>query len=259
MSPDLATDMDFARALLAGAHRPVVLTGAGISVASGLPTYRGKGGLWTDNPDAEHRSTPPPAKMCDPGERRAWWDRLWSMWGPLRAVCESNGPNSAHLALAAWQERVESLTIVTQNVDGLHSAAGSRNVIELHGNMFMNRCVKTRCSQQRWGDRTPRDTAPDCPRCARPARPDVVLFSEALDRSVVAAAHRALADCDVVVVVGTSGNVWPAAELPALAARGGIPVLRVDPGPWEGPALNWAAWVETTADVLAGLLAPEPR
>lgn len=256
MDTDTAADWDFVRSLVADARRPVVLTGAGVSVGSGLPTYRGLGGTWTEDPEREARSTPPPAKMCDPAARRQWWDRLWELWGPVRALCDASGPNSAHLALAEWESRVEELWVVTQNVDGLHTAAGSSRVVELHGRLFTNRCVKARCSQRRWADRDPRTTAPDCPRCGRPARPDVVLFTESLDRNDVARAHSALTGADLVLVVGTSGTVWPAADFPALAARGGIPVVRIDPGPWHGPHVQWAAQLEMGADSLAALLAP---
>lgn len=256
MDPDTADDWHFARSLVADARRPVVLTGAGVSVDSGLPTYRGLGGTWTEDPEREARSTPPPARMCDPTLRRQWWDHLWGQWGPLRALADSSGPNAAHLAIAEWETRVEELWVITQNVDGLHTAAGSTRVVELHGNLFRNRCAKPRCSQQRWEDRSPHTAAPDCPRCGRPARPDVVLFGEALDRNDVHRAHSALAGSDLLVVVGTSGTVWPAAEFPALAARGGIPVVRVDPGPWQGPHLWWSAQLELRAEVLPELLAP---
>lgn len=252
---DLAADLAYAKAVCADAQRVVVLTGAGVSVGAGLPTYRGPGGLWTQNPDAEARSTPPPAKMCDPSERRAWWDRLWTMWGPLRATISDVGPAPAHHALATWGQR-RHVTVVTTNVDGLHAAAGSEHVVELHGNVGVNRCSKRRCSQQRWADDTPRDAAPDCPRCGRPARPDVVLFGEALDRNDVAAAHHALAYADLCVVVGTSGSVWPACELPAMAERAPMPVLYVDPGTWRGPHVNWVAHVAADADDVLAELVP---
>lgn len=255
MDPDTTADHSFAKALCADAQRVVVLTGAGVSVGAGLPTYRGPGGLWTNDPDAEARSTPPPAKMCDPDQRRQWWDRLWGMWGPLRSTITDAGPAAAHLALAEWGRR-RHVTVVTTNVDGLHTVAGSERVVELHGSVGVNRCSKRRCSQRRWEDSTPRDTAPDCPRCGRPARPDVVLFGEDLDRGRVAEAHLALAHADLCVVVGTSGTVWPACELPVMAARGGIDVVYVDPGTWAGPHLDFACHLALDADTALPALLP---
>jgi NAD-dependent deacetylase len=237
-----------AKTLMTRAHKVVVLTGAGMSVASGLPTYRGDGGIWETDPDAEKKSTPPPAKMCDPGKRRAWWDNVWARWGPMRGTIKQTGPNIGHLMLAAWAERIESLVVVTQNIDGLHQAAGSENVIELHGTLWRNRCVKRACSLVPFNDDETRDRAPDCPRCGRPLRPDVVLFGEQLNRAAVDAAETAVARADLVVVIGTSGNVHPAAGLPALADRLQVPVVRIDPGEWAGPHVRWADEVAQPAD-----------
>jgi NAD-dependent deacetylase len=249
------SDLAVAAELVAAASKVVVLTGAGVSVASGLPTYRGAGGMWTEDPSAERRSTPPPAKMCDPDERRAWWDGVWARWGPMRASVAASGPNAAHRALVDWSAGADRFAVVTQNIDGLHTAAGSSPVVELHGSLWRSRCVKRDCRQPRVEDRVAHDVAPDCPRCGRPMRPDVVLFGERLDRNDVVAAERAVGAAELVVVTGTSGNVYPAAELPKLAAFMGRTVIRVDPGVWEGPEVDWAVEVAAPAEEALPVLA----
>ncbi|AGC43434.1 NAD-dependent deacetylase [Myxococcus stipitatus DSM 14675] len=184
----------------------VVLTGAGISVASGLPTYRGPGGLWT-RPEAEE--VPDAAMMeRDPS-------RVWSLFGPLRGPLQAATPNAAHVALAQWQARLppgRSFTLVTQNVDGLHTRAGSREVVELHGSLLHTRCVNPDCGTTPFEDLQEHIQAPVCVRCGQPLRPDVTLFNEPLPVDAEWAAKRALRECDLFLAVGTSGTVAPASS-----------------------------------------------
>lgn len=242
-------DMDL-KQLVADSKRPIVFTGAGFSVSSGLPTYRGANGMWTVNPDVEAHSTPPPAKLSDPGRRRLWWDDIWGFWGPIRGGIASAAVSDAHAGLAAWQSRVPELTIVTQNVDGLHQRAGASGVIELHGSIWRARCAKERCKQPAWYDHAVRLISPDCPTCGRPGRPDVVLFGEVLPENVWGAAKKAAVACDLMVVVGTSGAVWPANTLPVLAQWAGARLVYVDPGLWEGPDIQWDLVITSDADTV---------
>ncbi|QSQ17496.1 SIR2 family NAD-dependent protein deacylase [Myxococcus landrumensis] len=184
----------------------VVLTGAGISVASGLPTYRGPGGLWT-RPEAEE--VPDAAMMArDPS-------RVWSLFGPLRRPLQAAKPNAAHVALAQWQARSSpgrTFTLVTQNVDGLHTRAGSRDVVELHGSLLHTRCSNPECGTTPFEDPQEHLQAPPCERCGQALRPDITLFNEPLPVDAEWAAKRALRECDLFLAVGTSGTVAPASH-----------------------------------------------
>jgi NAD-dependent deacetylase len=238
--------------LVSSACAPVVISGAGMSVSCGLPTYRGEDGLWTKHPEAEARSTPPPAKLSDPAKRREWWDNVWGMWGVLRSEVDVIDPSPAHQAIAKWEARVPALRVVTQNVDGLHQRAGSLQVHELHGSIWRTKCSKRRCTQVPWADYTPRATAPSCPHCGRPGRPDVVLFTEPLDEMTWEQSAYACEHADLIVVVGTSGAVWPANTLPNLGSVRGARLVRIDPGPWLGGPVSWAAEIADSADSVFG-------
>jgi len=178
----------------------VVLTGAGVSADSGIPTFRGEGGLWR-NYRAEDLATPE-AFARNP---LLVWE--WYEW--RRSIVRNAEPNAAHLAIATLPEAL----VVTQNVDGLHLRAGSQNVIELHGNLFRARCVR---------EETTRDAAnafdllpPHC-ECGALLRPDVVWFGEMLPEGAFAKAGLAVRDADLLLVIGTSGVVFPAASLVSL-------------------------------------------
>lgn len=184
-------------------RRVVVLTGAGVSVASGLPTYRGPGGLWERDDIARivHAESIP-TRLPE----------LWRLYADRRRTALSVGPNAAHIALADAQRRWPgALRVVTQNVDGLHQRAGSTDVIELHGSGLRSRC--TRCALPPFDDLSIPDGVPLCPACGAALRPDVVLFGETLSDASIAAVGEALAGCDLFLVVGTSSVVVPAAYL----------------------------------------------
>ncbi|MCA9636602.1 MAG: NAD-dependent deacylase, partial [Myxococcales bacterium] len=185
-----------------GYRSVVVLTGAGVSAASGLPTYRGPGGLWTADPELA-RSLVAGASL----------ERMWSALGPLRAALAEVRPNAAHRALADFEARHVAaggrFCLITQNVDGLHQAAGSKNVVEYHGSLLRSRCLGA-CGVI--DDRAVHAKPPACPGCGGPMRPDVVLFEETIGVRQERAAKRALDECDLFVAIGTSGMVWPAAS-----------------------------------------------
>ena len=209
----------------------MVLTGAGVSAESGVPTFRGAGGLW-QNFRPEELATPE-AFERDP---RLVWE--WYAW--RRALVGACQPNAAHRALAGWALRGGIGTIVTQNVDGLHAraardAAGeddptSALPVEVHGSLLRDRCsgCDTRSDPVRV-DATSLESLPRCTRCAALLRPDVVWFGEMLDETVLARADAAATTADVCLVVGTSALVHPAASLPLRTrAHGGV-VIEVNP------------------------------
>jgi len=181
-------------------RKVVVLTGAGVSADSGIPTFRGEGGLWR-NYRAEDLATPE-AFSRDP---LLVWE--WYEW--RRSIVRRAEPNGAHRAIASLPEAL----VVTQNVDGLHARAGSRDIIELHGNLFRTRCVRE--GSLRDAFEAFKDLPPLC-ECGAMLRPDVVWFGEMLPEGSFQRAGRAVHDADLLLVIGTSGVVFPAAGLVSL-------------------------------------------
>jgi NAD-dependent deacetylase len=213
--------LDQAAALLRGATRVAVLTGAGVSAESGVPTFRGGGGLWEGQP-VEKVATPE-AFLDDP-------ERVWRFYEQRRRNLLPVRPNPAHSVLARWQERFPHYTLITQNVDGLHQAAGTRNVLELHGNIWRVRC--SGCGRERLEQAVPLpELPPRCASCGALERPAVVWFGEVLPQDVLTQAWEAAEQAQVLVVVGTSAVVYPAAGLLEVTARRGGTVVEVNPEP----------------------------
>jgi NAD-dependent deacetylase len=211
---ELVTRLRTARAI-------VVLTGAGVSAASGVPTFRGADGLWRHY-RAEDLATPE-AFAHDP---RTVWE--WYDW--RRSVIAGCAPNAAHEVLAKWSER-PGFTLITQNVDGLHERAGTANVIRFHGSIWELRCA-AECGAPPWEDRTTPLTTlpPKCPSCGGLARPGVVWFGETIDPDVLERSSRAAAGADVLLSIGTSSLVYPAAGLLHHARRAGAFSAEINPG-----------------------------
>jgi len=212
----LAERIQQARKLLAEARSIAVLTGAGVSAESGVPTFRGAGGLWRQY-RPEDLATPE-AFARDPKLSWEWYD--WR-----RGLIAAVHPNAGHDALAELERRVASFTLITQNVDGLHQRAGSRNVLEVHGSIWMLRC--TLCKRE-WEDLSASLEIPPHCECGGLARPGVVWFGENLNPRVWAAAEQAVHSCDVLVVAGTSAVVYPAAGLATLAREAGAHIIEVN-------------------------------
>lgn len=202
---------------LAEAERVVVLTGAGISAESGVPTFRGAGGLWR-----QHR----PEDLATP-EAFARGPRLvWEWYDWRRARVAKAEPNPGHLALAQLERRVPDFTLITQNVDGLHQRAGSRRVLKLHGDIWTLHCLG--CGLEETNHDVPlREIPPRCS-CGGLFRPGVVWFGEALPADVLRHAMEAAAHAQVFLVVGTSAVVQPAASLPLLAQQNGAKLVEVN-------------------------------
>jgi NAD-dependent deacetylase len=216
---ELATRVREARAL-------GVLTGAGVSAESGVPTFRGADGLWRNYSAADLAT--PEAFARDP--QLVW---QWYRW--RQGIIGRAEPNAAHLALARLQTRFASFTLITQNVDGLHQRAGSTGVVELHGNIWRARCARGCGVVRQHGagdgpahDEAATDRLPTCD-CGALLRPDIVWFGEALDERHVEAAVTAARTADVFLAVGTSALVYPAAGLPLVAARAGATLVEINP------------------------------
>jgi len=222
--------------MLRDARKIVVLTGAGISTESGIPDFRGPQGVWTKDPSAERRATIQ-HYVADPEHRRDVWQR--------RATGEqfAGAPNPGHIALAALEHKAALHTLVTQNVDGLHLAAGSSasRVIEIHGNVQAAKCLTC-------GWRGPMDVVldrvragepdPACEECGGILKSATISFGESLVRDDLERAHDAAAGADVFVAAGTSLAVYPAAGLPDVALRHGarLVVLNAEPTAFDPAA-----------------------
>jgi NAD-dependent deacetylase len=202
--------------------RITVMTGAGVSAASGVPTFRGDTGLWR-NFRPEDLATPQ-AFARDP--RTVW---QWYAW--RRRVIAACVPNEAHRVLASWSRRFPRFTLITQNVDGLHERAGTEPVLRMHGSIWDVGCWRQcAASPHRWRDDTAAfpELPPPCPHCGGPLRPGVVWFGEPLDAGIVEACREATM-CDVFFTIGTSSVVYPAAGLVDHARRNGAVTIEVNP------------------------------
>jgi NAD-dependent deacetylase len=203
------------------AQRLAVLTGAGISAESGVPTFRdAQTGLW---------SKFDPMQLASPEGFRRDPALVWRWYAWRRELVARAAPNAAHFALARAARDGVGLVLATQNVDGLHARAGSVPVLELHGNILRTKCLEG-CGQTFDDPSTlPSGEPPRGPGCGAWLRPDVVWFGEMLDADVLGQSEQAAAGCDVMLVVGTSGLVYPAAGLPQMASAHGACVIVVNP------------------------------
>ena len=242
-----------AAAMLSAAGYAVALTGAGLSVESGIPSFRGPNGLWT--------RYGPPGNLSyrvftrDPQD---WWERrLRDEITPgnptydLKDAVDNAAPNPGHRAIADLERAGILKATITQNVDDLHGRAGSRSVLEIHGNRNYLRCIGC-------GRRRPRaefvitDVPPVCPQCGGVIKPDTVMFGEPIPRATLDACFAEVQRCDVMLLVGTSGTVNPAAQFPLLARERGAKIIEVNPAPTH---LTEAAHVVATG--AAGEILPQ--
>jgi NAD-dependent deacetylase len=199
-----------AAAKLQQAQRVAVLTGAGVSAESGVPTFRAADGLWEGH-RVEEVATPE-GFQCDPA-------LVWKFYNERRANVARVTPNPGHFALSALEKRWgDNFALITQNVDGLHKSAGSIRVYEIHGSLYRTRCTGCRVIEDRGLE--PLANLPECPKCGALLRPDIVWFHEMLPQQVWEESQVAAATCDVFLVVGTSAVVHPAASLIPIAREG---------------------------------------
>ena len=237
-----------ARDYIAQARRLAVLTGAGISAESGIPTFRdASSGLWAKFD---------PVKLASEDGFRADPPLVWRWYAWRRGLVGAAQPNAGHLALAAAQAHFDAFELITQNVDGLHARAGSAP-IELHGNLMRTVCL-ARCGFVEDDPLLlPVGEPPRCPACGDWLRPGVVWFGEMLDVATLQQAQAVAARCDVLLVIGTSGLVYPAAGLPAEALRRGAKVIIVNPQASELDELATVVVRGTAAVEVPKLLAAE--
>jgi len=222
------------------ASRVTVLTGAGVSAASGIPTFRGADGMWKKF-RAETLATAEAFKH-DPTLVWEWYD--WR-----RCLISNAEPNAGHRALAELERRKPAFTLVTQNVDGLHDRAGSRSLVKLHGDIWCVRC--TACGREQKDDRAPLAVLPPQCDCGGLLRPAVVWFGEPLPAETWREAEQAASDAELFLVIGTSAEVYPAAALPYAAKAAGAVVVEINPQPTP---LTTAA--DVTIRATAGLAVP---
>ncbi len=231
-SPELIAEVQRAAELLATQSRICILTGAGISAESGIPTFRDKQtGLWEHYRAEDLASVD--AFMRDP-------KLVWSWYQWRRQLVHDKAPNPAHQAIAEWQQSAEShgqqITLITQNVDDLHEQAGS-TVTHLHGHLWRNRC--SQCDEP-YGEQTALidkkslsfdSELINCPHCDGYIRPDIVWFGEMLPTKAWHTAEDSAANCEVFISIGTSSLVYPAAGLAQLAKSNGAKVIEINPNP----------------------------
>jgi NAD-dependent deacetylase len=236
-----------ARDLLRAARSCVVLTGAGMSAESGVPTFRDAlTGEW---------SRFDPMQLASREGFEADPPFVWRWYRDRRDRIVQVQPNAGHNALVGLEKRFSPFAIVTQNVDSLHRRAGSTRVLELHGNILRTKCLAD-CGVSIEGlEALPAGEPPACPACGQWLRPDVVWFGEMLDPDVLEEAERLAGRCEVMLVVGTSGVVYPAAELPHLARRHGARVILVNPNPSDLDDCADVCIAGTAASTLPRLLA----
>ncbi|MHA1943359.1 MAG: NAD-dependent protein deacylase [Candidatus Thorarchaeota archaeon] len=194
----------------------IVLTGAGISKESNIPTFRGEDGLWR-NYDAMQLATP----TAFANNPTLVWE--WYSWRQgLIAECE---PNPAHTTLVKWEEKGILKSLITQNVDGLHRRAGSRNVLEVHGDLWALKCISCNHVERL---SAPASGIPPCPQCENHLRPDVVWFGESLDSDIIEQVYIELGKADVCLVIGTSALVQPSASFPLIVKQRGGKLIEVN-------------------------------
>lgn len=212
----MQADMEMVKALLDGSRKVVVLTGAGVSAESGVPTFRGKDGLWKS-----HR----PEDLARPDAFAVHPELVWEFYNWRRDLVSKCEPNPAHLALAEMERQMSNFLLITQNVDGLHGVAGSRKLIEMHGSLWQLKCTK--CTHAR-EDRTELPDMPECPVCGHLLRPGVVWFGEPLVPGVLKLAIAQISAADVFISIGTSNLVQPAASFYQLAKDHGAVTVEVN-------------------------------
>jgi len=209
--------MDAVRKWLQQAGSVAVLTGAGVSAESGVPTFRGNNGIWKQRR---------PEDLATPAAFARNPQLVWEWYDWRRSVLAEAKPNPGHYALTRLEKRVANFTLITQNVDGLHELAGSVNVLRLHGSIWRVRCPA--CRQERFDRRIPFPEIPPKCECGGTLRPAVVWFGEALPQDVWQAAENAARSAELFLVIGTSAVVYPAAGLAQIAKSAGARVVEIN-------------------------------
>lgn len=200
------------------ARSVIASTGAGISVESGIDAFRGPGGIWTKYPPEEYATID--AFLANPA-------KVWGLWHELGKILFDVKPNPAHEALAELEAMELLSSIVTQNVDNLHQDAGSQGVVEYHGNARRLKCMECRTTTPFAPEKKEYENVPHCA-CGGLLKPDVVMFGETIPPDAMMEAERLAQNCDVVIIVGTSAQVYPAAQLPVTAKHNGAYIIEAN-------------------------------
>jgi NAD-dependent deacetylase len=223
---ELSREIDQAARLILDASYVVALVGAGMSVESGIPPFRGPGGLWTKYGEPDMRGYD--RFLADP---KGWWEARLSRDGYRAEFLDSleqAKPNPGHHALAQLEDMGVLKHIITQNVDNLHYAAGSRNVAEIHGNMFKLRCIACNSRWQR-EEFSIKELPPYCPNCGGLVKSDGVMFGEPIPPDVLERCQVEAGKCDCMLLIGTSATVYPAAAFPNIVRSKGAPLVEINP------------------------------
>jgi NAD-dependent deacetylase len=238
--------MEFSASIIAAfdpAKKIVVLTGAGISAESGVPTFRGEDGLWR-----RYRAEELATLAAFQANPKLVWE--WYDW--RRGIIGKAAPNPGHKAIAEMEQIFPHLSLITQNVDGLHRRAGTTRLIEIHGNLWQVRCVREGRMQE--DTRCPLPAIPPRCECGALLRPHVIWFGEPLDQGDLAQAYSLIEECDLLLVVGTSAVVQPVASFPLIAKQAGAFVLEVNMGPTPLSSIADASFHGKAGEVLPALL-----
>jgi len=217
MLKDMKRQLDEIAKKLKDAKKVAVLTGAGVSAESGVPTFRGQGGLWRNKDPMKLASIE--GFLKNPKE-------VWEFYNWRRELISKVNFNPAHKAIAELEEKKDDFLLITQNVDGLHRLAGSKKIIEIHGNIWKVRC--TECKQEFLDKRPNLGVLPKCEKCGGLLRPGVVFFGESLDPILLDKSIEFLKSCDFMMVVGTSSVVQPAASFSMVAKEAGAIVVEIN-------------------------------
>lgn len=235
--------MEMIKALLSDAKRVVVLTGAGVSAESGVPTFRGKDGLWKS-----YR----PEDLARPDAFEAHPELVWEFYNWRRNLVKDCEPNPAHFAIMQMEKHIQNFLLITQNVDGLHAKAGSKRLMEMHGSLWQVKC--TTCTYAR-EDRSQLPDMPDCPVCGHLLRPGVVWFGEPLIPGVLKLAIDQINQTEVFLSIGTSNLVQPAASFYQLAKDHGAVTVEINLEPTPNTGFMDFALHGKAGDILPELLA----
>lgn len=238
----MLAELEMVKALLDSNKRVVVLTGAGVSAESGVPTFRGREGLW---------KTYHAEDLARPDAFEAKPELVWEFYNWRRDLVGKCKPNPAHLALAEMERQIPNFLLITQNVDGLHARAGSRKVIEMHGSLWQVKCTK--CSHAR-EDFSELPNLPECPVCGHLLRPGVVWFGEPLIPGVLKVSIDQVGKADVFISIGTSNMVQPAASFYQLAKDHGAVTVEINLEPTPNTGLMDFALHGKAGEILPELL-----
>lgn len=219
----------------------VFFTGAGMSAESGVPTYRGKGGIWSEYRWEE--------VACEEAFRRDP-EKVLEFHGLRRELLADCQPHTGHYIIAGLEASHPDIKVVTQNIDGLHQRAGSQRVIELHGSLWRMRCT----SEGTIHSLEPGDENPTRCSCGAQLRPDIIWFGDQLDPQVVDQATEVISRCDLLIAIGTSAVIWPAAGYPQLARQQGAHCIEINPEASELSFLYHEVYRGTAGEVLPALL-----